>query len=154
SLDHPNLVRAFDADRDGDLHYLVMEFVDGVSLQHWVDEHGPMSFARAAHSVAQAALGLQHAHEAGWVHRDIKPGNILLERSGAVKLRDLGLARLFADQTDNLTRNHDEHATLGTADYLAPEQAMDLKSVDIRGDIYSLGATLYFLLGGRPPFGE
>lgn len=154
ALDHPNLVRAFDADRDGDLHYLVMEFVDGVSLQQLVADRGPMPHLRAAYCIAQAAAGLQAAHEAGWVHRDIKPGNILLDRAGAVKLLDLGLARLFADRADNLTKKFDDNATLGTADYLAPEQALDLASVDIRGDVYALGATFYFLLAGRAPFAD
>lgn len=154
ALDHPNLVRAYDADRDGDLYFLVMEFVDGVSLQQLVQEHGPLEIQRACHYIAQAAAGLQAAHEAGWVHRDIKPGNILLDRAGNVKLLDLGLARLFTDKADNLTQKFDDQATLGTADYLPPEQAMDIRSVDIRGDLYSLGATLYFCLAGHAPFAD
>src|SRR6185437_15212746 len=102
----------------------------------------------------QAALGLQHAHEtAGIVHRDIKPGNILVDRSGIVKILDMGLARFFHDEEDMLTRKFDENV-LGTADYLAPEQALDSHTVDIRADIYSLGATFYFCLTGRTPFAE
>lgn len=152
ALDHPNIVRAYDIDEDGQLHFLVMEYVDGSSLQDIVKHHGPMDPLRASHYIAQAAIGLQHAHEvAGIVHRDIKPGNLLLDRSGVLKILDMGLARFFHDEEDQITRNHDE-SVLGTADYLAPEQAIDSHTVDIRADIYSLGATFYFLLTGQPPF--
>ena len=113
-----------------------------------------MDVTRAAHYMRQAALGLQHAHEtAGLVHRDIKPGNILIDRTGVVKILDMGLARFFHDEEDVLTRKYDENV-LGTADYLAPEQALDSHGVDIRADIYSLGATFYFCLTGRTPFAE
>jgi serine/threonine protein kinase len=152
ALDHPNIVRAYDIDADGQLHFLVMEYVDGSSLQDIVKQHGPMDPIRASHYIAQAALGLQHAHEvAAIVHRDIKPGNLLLDRNGVLKILDMGLARFFHDEEDQITRNHDE-SVLGTADYLAPEQAIDSHTVDIRADIYSLGATFYFLLTGQPPF--
>jgi serine/threonine protein kinase len=154
ALDHPNIVRAYDIDQDGDLHFLVMEHVDGSSLQEIIKRAGPMDVIRAAHYVRQAALGLQHAHEtAGLVHRDIKPGNILVDRNGIVKILDMGLARFFHDEDDQLTRKHDENV-LGTADYLAPEQALDSHAVDIRADVYSLGATFYFCLTGRTPFAE
>jgi serine/threonine protein kinase len=154
ALDHPNIVRAHDIDTDPDkgLHFLVMEFVDGSSLQDIIKKHGPLDVIRAAHYIADAARGLQHAHEAGWVHRDIKPGNLLLDRTGTVKILDMGLARLFADDSDNLTKRFEKNAVLGTADYLAPEQATSSSDVDIRADIYSLGATFYYLLTGRPPF--
>jgi serine/threonine protein kinase len=151
ALDHPNIVRAYDIDTADDLHFLVMEYVDGVSLQELVARSGPIEPAAAANYVAQAACGLQHAHEAGWVHRDIKPANLLLDRTGTVKVLDLGLARLLADDTEPLTGATD---ALGTADYLAPEQASNSHAADIRADVYSLGATLYFLLAGRPPFPE
>lgn len=156
ALDHPNIVRAFDIDREqgpqGQMHYLVMEYVDGASLQEIVSRRGPMDPTRAAHYISQAALGLQHAHEAGLVHRDIKPGNLLLDRKGTVKVLDLGLARFFQGSKDNLTERFDEkNAILGTADYLAPEQARG-EAVDIRADIYGLGATFYFLLAGKAPF--
>jgi serine/threonine protein kinase len=154
ALDHPNIVRAYDIDQDDKLHFLVMEHVDGSSLQDIVKKAGPMDVLRATHYIRQAALGLQHAHEtAGLVHRDIKPGNILVDRNGIVKILDMGLARFFHDEDDILTKKYDENV-LGTADYLAPEQALDSHGVDIRADIYSLGATFYFCLTGRTPFHE
>jgi serine/threonine protein kinase len=154
ALDHPNIVRAHDMDRDRKLHFLVMEYVDGASLQEVVTAVGPLEEDRAAHYISQAAFGLQHAHEAGWVHRDIKPGNILVDRAGTVKILDMGLALLFQDTADGLTRMYDDQCVLGTADYLSPEQGMDSHDVDIRSDIYSLGATLYFTLTGKPPFDD
>ncbi len=153
AIDHPNIVHAYDIDQDEALHFLVMEYVDGASLQDLVKKAGPMDVLRACHYIRQAAIGLDHAHRAGLVHRDIKPGNILVSRDGAVKILDLGLARFFNDDEDVLTRKFDENV-LGTADYLAPEQAIDSHTVDIRADIYSLGATFYYLLTGKTPFGE
>ncbi len=153
-LDHPNIVRAHDLDRQGDVHFLVMEFVRGTSLSHLVKTFGPLDVERACHYIAQAAAGLQHAHEAGLVHRDIKPGNLLLDRSGTVKILDMGLARFFNDVGDNLTREHDSRSVLGTADYMAPEQALDCHKADIRADIYSLGATLFYLLTGETLYGQ
>lgn len=153
ALDHPNIVRAYDIDQDDSLHFLVMEYVDGTNLQDLVKKNGPLDYIRACHYIYGTAVGLQHAHEMGLVHRDIKPGNILVDRSGVVKILDMGLARFFNDEDDSLTKKYDE-SILGTADYLAPEQALDSHSVDIRADIYSLGATFYFLLTGQPPFPE
>jgi serine/threonine protein kinase len=154
ALDHPNIVRAYDIDQDDKLHFLVMEHVDGASLQEIIKKTGPMDVLRATHYMRQAALGLQHAHDAaGLVHRDIKPGNILVDRNGIVKVLDMGLARFFHDDTDDLTKKYDENV-LGTADYLAPEQALDSHTADIRADIYSLGGTFYYCLTGRPPFAE
>jgi serine/threonine protein kinase len=154
ALDHPNIVRAYDIDQDDKLHFLVMEHVNGASLQEIIKKIGPMEVIRAAHYMRQAALGLEHAHAAaGLVHRDIKPGNILVDRSGIVKVLDMGLARFFHDEEDALTVKFDENV-LGTADYLAPEQAQDSHGVDIRADIYSLGCTFYFCLAGKPPFAE
>lgn len=160
SLDHPNIVRAYDVDkqRDGtnEVHFLVMEYVDGASLQEMVHRQGPLAFADAAEYVRQAALGLSHAHAAGMVHRDIKPGNLLVDQNGTVKILDLGLARFFGhdeEGQDPLTIRHDEKV-LGTADYLAPEQALDSHAVDARADVYGLGCTFYYLLCGHPPFTE
>lgn len=153
ALDHPNVVRAYDIDQDDKLHFLVMEYVDGSSFQEIIKKCGPMDVTRACHYIRQAAIGLEHAHEAGLIHRDIKPGNILLDRTGVIKLLDMGLARFFQDDSDNLTRKHDENV-LGTADYLAPEQALDSHAVDIRADIYGLGATFYYILTASTPFSE
>jgi serine/threonine protein kinase len=154
ALDHPNIVRAYDIDQDEKLHFLVMEYVDGASLQEIIKKSGPLDITRAAHYIRQSAIGLQHAHQtAGLIHRDIKPGNILVDRNGIVKILDMGLARFFHDEDDVLTKKYDENV-LGTADYLAPEQALDSHGVDIRADIYSLGATFYFILTGSTPFSE
>jgi serine/threonine protein kinase len=152
-LDHPNIVRCHDIDREDNLHFIVLEYIDGSNLHDVIREHGSMSIVRAAHYIRQAALGLQHAHEAGLVHRDIKPGNLLLDRNGVVKLLDMGLARFFDDEEENLSYDHEGGNALGTADYLAPEQVHDSR-VDIRADIYGLGVTFYYLLSGRSPFSQ
>lgn len=154
ALHHPNIVGAYDVDVDGNFHFLVTEYVEGRNLHEMIRLNGTLSPERAAHYIVQAALGLQHAHERGMVHRDIKPANLLLDRTGTVKILDMGLALLFHEDDDNLTKEHDAASILGTAEFLAPEQAMDSHAVDIRADIYSLGMTLYFLLSGKTPFGE
>ncbi|MBY0460645.1 MAG: serine/threonine protein kinase, partial [Gemmataceae bacterium] len=155
ALDHPNIVRAYDIDQYERLHFLVMEYVDGTSLQEIVARYAveKRSFdpIRAAHYIAQAAVGMQHAHELGMVHRDIKPGNLLLDRAGVIKVLDMGLAKFFHKQQDSVTEKYDDQCVLGTADYLAPEQAVT-SVVDVRADIYSLGGTLYFMLTGQTPF--
>lgn len=153
ALDHRNIVRAYDVDNDGDIHYLVMEFVEGRDLQQMVKQDGPLEFAVAADYIRQAADGLAHAHEAGLIHRDVKPANLLVDHRNVVKLLDLGLARFANEDRASLTVAYDENV-LGTADYLAPEQAVDSHGVDARADIYSLGCSLYFLLTGHPPFPE
>ena len=149
---HPNLVKAHDVDEENGVHFLVMDYVDGSSLQSIVARFGPLSVVRAANYVAQAALGLQAAADAGLIHRDVKPANIMLERNGTIRVLDLGLARFYEDNTDPLTLKYDENNVLGTADYVAPEQAVDSHDVDIRADIYSLGATFYYLLTGQTTF--
>ena len=153
SLDHPNIVRAFDVDQDGDYHYLVMEYVEGRDLRVLVERNGPLDYRLAADYMRQAAEGLSHAHQAGLVHRDMKPANLLVDAKGIVKVLDLGLARFDGDDEADasLTKEFDEKM-LGTVDYLAPEQAIDSHLVDPRADIYSLGGTLYFALTGHPPF--
>jgi len=151
-LEHPNIVRTQDIDQDGNLHYIVMEYVDGSNLLDMVKKHGAMPVPRAAHYVRQIALGLQYAFDNGLIHRDIKPGNILVDREGTAKLLDMGLARFYQDQSDMLTVKYDDKIVLGTADYVAPEQVANSHAVDVRADIYALGGTLYFLLAGHPPF--
>jgi serine/threonine-protein kinase len=153
TLDHPNIVRVFDLCQDGKLLYLVMEYVEGATLQSVVSNYGPMDVPVACNYARQVAFGLQRAHELGFVHRDIRPANILVDRTGLVKILDFGLVRSESDEGE-LTRQAVEKSILGTADYIAPEQAVDSSVVDIRADIYSLGATLYFLLTGRTLFPE
>jgi serine/threonine-protein kinase len=154
TLDHPNIVRVYDLCQEGKILYLVMEYVEGLSLQTLVGRVGPLEVGIACHYARQVAFGLAHAHQMGFVHRDIKPANLLLERTGLVKILDLGLVRSEADAGSMLTKQLDNKSILGTADYVAPEQAMDSSKVDVRADVYSLGATLYFLLAGRPMFPE
>jgi tRNA A-37 threonylcarbamoyl transferase component Bud32 len=152
AMEHPNVVRAYDIDREGQWIFLVMEYIDGLTLGELVRRDGALEVKRAAEYVRQAALGLQHAHGLGWVHRDVKPDNLLLTREGVVKVLDLGLARLFGDHQDQLTKQIDEKAILGSADYLSPEQVSHSSGVDGRADVYSLGATFYYLITGMPPF--
>lgn len=152
SLSHPNIIRGHDVNQDGKIHYMVMEFVDGLSLKELVEQRGALSTREAAGYIVQVASGLQHAHERGLIHRDIKPANLLLDKSGVVKILDMGLVLFFKEADDTLTQDLSKGAVLGTADYLSPEQALDCHDVDIRSDIYSLGATFYTLLTGRPPF--
>jgi hypothetical protein len=150
-LGHPNIVTAYDADQAGDLHFLVMEHVEGIDLGKLVKQHGPLPVDKACDYVRQAALGLQHAFEKGLVHRDLKPANLLLTPGGQVKILDFGLSRLVQESVpaDGVTPSG---AVVGTPDYIAPEQAASPHQADIRADIYSLGCTLYALLAGRPPF--
>ncbi len=152
SLEHPNIVRTHDIDQDGNLHFIVMEFVDGSNLLDMVKKFGPMDINRATDYMRQVSDGLQFAHSAGLIHRDVKPGNVLIDRVGHAKLLDMGLARFYNDQADNLTVKYDDKIVLGTADYVAPEQVANSHGVDTRADIYALGASYYFLLAGHPPF--
>jgi serine/threonine protein kinase len=150
-LDHPNIVRAYHADLDGETHFLVMEYVQGMNLAEMVAARGPLSIPQACSFIHQAAAGLQHAHEQGLVHRDLKPSNIVVTPEGKVKLLDLGLA-LGRTQYSSTPAGAPSGVVLGSPDYMAPEQWLDSQTVDIRADIYSLGCTLYHLLAGRPPF--
>ncbi len=165
-LKHPNIVMAYDAEQAGDSHFLVMEYVEGQSLARLVSEQGPLPVAQACEYIRQAALGLQHAHERGMVHRDIKPQNLMRTPDGHVKILDFGLARfameaaptgalLAAPEGQTAAGSLTQVGTvMGTPDYIAPEQARDAHTADIRADIYSLGCTLYDLLAGHAPFPE
>jgi len=154
-LDHPNIVRAHDFASDGKFRYLVMEYIEGPDLQTLVDKQGPLPYLVAANYIRQTADGLTNAHEAGLIHRDIKPANLLRDPKGVIKLLDLGVARITnGDGEVVLTVAGGQENMLGTVDYLSPEQAIDSHQVDGRTDIYALGATLYFLLTGHPPFPE
>lgn len=152
TLDHPNIVRAFDAGESDGRHYLVMEYVQGRDLTQVIRDCGPLPIPEVCELIYQAAVGLQHAHDAGLVHRDIKPSNLMLAETGVVKILDLGLALL--NNTDSKGELTSAGQVMGTFDYMAPEQAGDTHQVDARADIYSLGATLYKLLTGVAPFGD
>ena len=151
ALDHPNIVRAYDLGSEGRIHYLVMEYIEGSNLEELVGRTGPPDFHTAARYIAQAAEGLEHAHGSGLVHRDIKPANLLVDSKATVKILDMGLAKFEAQVRPTPAFARDEEV-LGTAEYLAPEQALNSLTVDQRADIYGLGCTLYFLLTGHPPF--
>ena len=158
ALDHPNIVQARNAGEHQGVHYLVMEFVDGITLEQLSSSpEEPLPVGAACELVRQAALGLQHAHLHGLVHRDVKPANLMLSADGTVKILDLGLARLRADQQAARQLSgqgvSEPGIAIGTVDYMAPEQWEDSSSVDIRADIYSLGCTLFQLLTGKPPYG-
>jgi WD40 repeat protein len=152
ALDHPHIVRAFDADSAGEAQFLVMEYVEGTDLARVLAERGPLPVTDACTYARQAAQGLQHAHEHGLTHRDVKPSNLLLTAWGTVKLLDFGLALLVREDAGPASAVTAEGVVLGTADYMAPEQADDPGAADIRSDVYSLGCTLYHMLAGRPPF--
>jgi serine/threonine-protein kinase len=158
-LVHPHIVTAFDAHQSGDRFFLVLEYIDGPNLSALVREQGALPVGQACEFVRQAALGLQHAHDLGLVHRDVKPSNLLvqppvgrgLDQGGVVKIADFGLARLGAAGGDDPAAAA-VNVVMGTPDFLSPEQGRDLNAVDIRADLYSLGCTLYYLLTGEVPF--
>ncbi len=149
-LDHPNVVRAFDADREGRSLYIVMEYVPGQSLGQKFRAAGPMDPMAVAEYACQAAQGLAHAHAQGIVHRDIKPSNLFLSTEGQVKVLDMGLSVLMeADDSSSFATA--DGIAVGTIDYMSPEQACG-KEVDGRSDLYSLGCAMYHLISGRLPF--
>jgi len=152
SIHHPNVIRAYDIDQDADFYYIVLEYAEGETVAQYVEKHGPIPWPQACDYVYQAAAGLEHLLSCGLIHRDIKPSNIIIEHHGTIKLVDLGLAVFFEEkELDPLTIKYEQNV-LGTADYLAPEQAIDSHNVDGRADIYSLGATFCFMLCGESPF--
>ena len=153
ALNHPNIIRVYDIDQELDMHYLVMEYITGVSVDEFVRRLGPLPWDQAADFIRQGACGLQHAWQSGIVHRDIKPANLLIDSTGVIKILDMGLAVFHEDESEeaSLTQMGNERL-LGTADFLSPEQAINSHDVDIRTDVYSLGATFYYVLTGSPPF--
>lgn len=163
-LNHPNVVRTFQIDEAAGLHFIVMEYLEGETLDEVLKRRGKLSGTESARLAIQALLGLQHMFEQGMIHRDLKPANLMLVVSGlrdraadttlnsTLKILDIGLGRAFFDENSAEADLTGENSVLGTPDYLAPEQARDAHSVDIRADIYSVGCVLYHMLAGHPPF--
>ncbi|MEL6109209.1 MAG: serine/threonine-protein kinase, partial [Planctomycetota bacterium] len=149
-LNHDNIVRVHDVDTREETHYIVMEFVEGADLSSLVRDRGPLPPVAAAEHIRQTAIGLEHAHSNGLIHRDIKPANLLLDTKGTIKILDLGLALLQSEEDESITA--DPARTIGTVDYVSPEQALNSREIDHRTDLYSLGCTLHFLLTGSAPF--
>jgi serine/threonine protein kinase len=153
-LNHPNIVMLYEWGKEGDAHYLAMEFVDGPDLGEYILNKGRLDVEETHAILVQAVQALDHAHRQGVVHRDIKPSNFILARQDGelvVKMTDLGLSRAISDEDFRVTR---DGSTVGTVDYLSPEQSRDSSGADIRSDIYSLGCTVYHMLAGHPPFDE
>jgi serine/threonine-protein kinase len=149
SLEHPNIVSIYDRGVDQGRHYLVLEYVPGGDLHERVRDNGPLPIDQALHIVRSVAEGLRYAASRGVVHRDIKPANILVAGNDVVKIIDLGLALQAENEDERVTR---DGTTVGTVDYMSPEQARDSRATNERSDMYSLGCTLYFLLTGSPPY--
>ncbi len=148
-IEHPNVVKCYDVDEANGMHYVVMELIDGQSMQDWMKQLRTLSVSDAVLVTILCAEALQHAHSLNMVHRDIKPDNILVTRKGEVKVADLGLAKSLDEEEMSLTQSG---TGLGTPYYMAPEQARNAKHVDGRCDIYALGGTLYHFLTGAFPF--
>ena len=149
-LDHENIARVYSIGQDGAFHYIAFEFIEGQTLRQRAETAGPLPVDEAVHIAIEIAQALVHASERGVVHRDIKPSNIIITSAGRAKLVDMGLARRFErGGDDGLTQSG---MTLGTFDYISPEQARDPRDVDVRSDLYSLGCTMFQMLTGRPPF--
>lgn len=148
-LHHDNIVSVYAFGQTDDVMYLVMEFIPGSNIRDMVTKNGPLSIEDTLSYAIQLSSALEHINENGIVHRDIKPSNVLITDDGTVKVIDLGLAKNFMEPSNDLTQTG---VTLGTFDYISPEQARDPRNVDIRSDIYSLGCSLFFMLTGQPPF--
>ncbi|HEX4609651.1 MAG TPA: serine/threonine-protein kinase, partial [Urbifossiella sp.] len=152
-LDHENVARVYFCGEDQGLHFIAFEFVEGITLRQMIDRRGPLPAGECVRYMIQVAAGLNHAAERGVVHRDIKPSNIIITPDGRAKIVDMGLARHLESQSVNggVTQSG---VTLGTFDYISPEQALDPRRADVRSDLYSLGCAFYHALTGRPPVPE
>jgi serine/threonine protein kinase len=175
-LSHPNIIVIYDFNQSGHTYYIAMEYIEGVDLHQLVQDYGPLPLPLANDMILQTAQGLQHAHQSGMVHRDIKPSNLMVTlpkleggyrpttagqtglstvlQKSIIKILDMGTALLVHGVDSDSAKCTQQGALMGTPDYLAPEQAMDSHAVDIRADLYSLGCTFYYLLTGKPPFGQ
>jgi serine/threonine protein kinase len=153
-LDHPHVVRIFEFEKDPEkgLYYIVMEYVDGGSVSRILRRQGKLPWQQTVEILLQVARGLSEMHRLGLVHRDIKPSNILIDKAGTAKLADLGLARHQGDGGD--TQLTATGAVMGTIDYMAPEQIVDVRHADVRSDLYALGCSLFHMLAGRVPYPE
>lgn len=149
SLNHPGIVQAVDAGEADGRYYFAMEYVEGKTLGDMLDESEKLAEERALEITKEVAVALDYAHTAGFIHRDIKPDNILISKDGKIKLADLGLAREAGDTPDRVTQTG---AVLGTPPYISPEQVRGSRDIDGRADIYSLGGTLYHMLTGKTPY--
>jgi serine/threonine-protein kinase len=147
-LNHPNIIQGIDVGESDGVHYFAMEYIEGSDLGEVVVKNGPFEEKQALDIIIQVARALDHAHKHNLIHRDVKPGNIMIAEDNLVKLCDLGLARLISKTTDTVGKQ----TLTGTPAYLSPEQARGAPDIDIRSDIYSLGATFYYILLGAPPF--
>src|SRR5205823_2895656 len=143
--------RVYFCGEDQGLHFIAFEFVEGENLRERIDHRGRLAVADAVHTMLQVATGLAHAAARGVIHRDIKPSNIIITPAGRAKIVDMGLARRADSAADGLTQSG---VTLGTFDYISPEQALEPRQADVRSDIYSLGCAFYHVLTGRPPAPE
>lgn len=151
-VSHPHLCRTFEVGQMHDIYYLAMEFIPGRTLSRLVNNEGPLEVPRLARLMAEVASALEHAHQQGLIHRDLKPGNIMITPHDHAKVLDLGLALMAGEKGDDPSITGGQGYVVGTMDYIAPEQTYDPTAVDARADVYSLGCTLYFALAGRPPF--
>jgi serine/threonine protein kinase len=149
---HPHLAWTFEAGQCRGVYYIAMEYIPGKNLSRLIHEEGPMRPQRAARLMAEAAEGLDHAHNLGLVHRDLKPSNIMVTPHDHAKVLDLGLALIHGEKVEDVAVVGGHGYIVGTMDYISPEQATDAAAVDRRSDIYSVGCTLYFALTGQPPF--
>jgi serine/threonine protein kinase len=152
ALDHPNIIRVFEAGQDDGTHFMMMEYVDGVDLGHFLEVQEKVKESQILPWIKQSAQAIAYAHSCGIIHRDLKPTNIMLNQNGEVKIADLGLSKNLEAGGGDLSMTM-SGTVIGTPYYISPEQARDAKHVDARTDIYSLGATFYHLVTGRPPFG-
>ncbi|MBL8889468.1 MAG: serine/threonine protein kinase [Planctomycetaceae bacterium] len=152
-LDHQHIARVFHVGQDQGWNYIVLELVEGQTLRQLVANRGPLSLKLAIHFFRQLASALDHAHQRNIIHRDIKPSNVLITNDHVIKIVDMGLARIQRS-ADSVDHDAEEGMTLGTFDYLAPEQARDARQADQQSDLYSLGCTLFYALVGRPPFAD